>query len=99
RIGTRDAHAAHMRFLAGLVAASLFVAPSAFAQDPPPAAQPQGEPVDALDPTPPPRAPQPLPPPEPDRKEPAPTVRDSGMRLGLDLGFTRATTARSDNLT
>lgn len=90
-----------MRSAIALCAASLLLAPSALAAQP--EEQPPAEPRvdDALDPTPPPRPEPPPPPPpaEPDRKDAPPVVRDSGMRLGLDLGFARASTARSDNLT
>jgi hypothetical protein len=96
-----------MRFFVGFaaVSTSLFLAVSASAgQEPPPEPQaPAPAPVE--EPAPPPveatPPPAPVMPAEPETTEkPAqPVLRDHGLRVALDLGFARASTARSDNLT
>lgn len=77
-----------------LVASSAAAQPDAPAPPAPDAPSPPAPdafpPEAAASPAPAPRAEAPT--------EEAPQFRDEGLRLGLDLGFTRATTARSDNL-
>ncbi len=89
-----------MRFAPALaaLAAMTFLASSA-------AAQPDAPPAPPPDPEPPPAAPEATPPtpapPPPKTEAPAPeapVARTEGLRLGLDLGYTRGTTARSDNV-